>query len=240
MKLVSYNQKYDNISDVLQILTLHNFIKNNYKDIVINGYSECSSLENKNVIINGCHRNEILPQEGIFIGIHTEYNKIQNIKNGSLVGCRDIFTLNEIKKNKNIKGIFSGCSTITIPFYDGKRNGIVEYMNNDNEKCITFDEKLKMTNDLIDELKIKELVVTNKLHIAMICIAVGTPVIISSRNIQKEQFSIFEYFKEFIGYNKTISRESGLKEKMEEVFKEAFEEVIFNYNLNFLIEKCSE
>jgi len=38
-------------------------------------------------------------------------------------------------------------------------------------------------------------------------------------------------------YNKIITRECGLKEKMEEVFKDAFEEVIFNYNINLLSQK---
>ena len=240
MKLVSYNEENVKIGDLLQTLTLQNFIKNNYKDIIIDGYSDHSLLESEyKVIINGCHRNEILPSESIFIGIHTDYTKIQNIKNDTLIGCRDMFTLNEVKKNKNINGIFSGCSVITIPFYDGKRNGgIVEKIE---EKYIfgpkNFDEKLKLANDLIEELKLKELVVTNKLHIAMICIAVGTPVIITQRNIQKEQFSIFDNFKEFLGYNKTITRESGLKEKMEKVFKEAFEEIIFTHNIKLLSQK---
>lgn len=233
MKLVSYNEENVNIGDALQTLTLQNFIKNNYRDIDIDGYSDRSNLENKNVIINGWHRHdkESLPYEGIFIGIHTEYNKIQNIKDNTLIGCRDIFTLNEVNKNKKIKGILSGCSTITIPFYDGKRDGgTVEYTHEDKKTgFLPFEEQLKMANDLIEELKTRELVITNRLHIAIPCIALGTPVIINPRNFQKERFTIFKYFKEFPGYNKTITRESGLKEKMEEVFKDAFEEVIFNH-----------
>ena len=159
-----------------------------------------SNLENKNVIVNGWHRNikEQLPHEGIFIGIHTACDNTRVIKINTLIGCRDLFTLNEVKKNRNIKGIFSGCSTITIPFYDGKRDGgVVEYMHQDTKTgFLPFEEQLKMANDLIEELKTKELVVTNRLHIVMPCIALGTPVIINPRNFQKERFTIFEYFKD--------------------------------------------
>jgi hypothetical protein len=241
MKLVSYNEENVNIGDALQTLTLYNFIKNNYKNINIDGYSDRTNLENKNVIVNGWHRRieEPLPNEGIFIGIHTAYDNTRVIKKNTLIGCRDIFTLNEVKKNKNIRGIFSGCSTITIPFYDGKRDGgVAEYMHQDLKTgYIPFDEQLKMAGNLIEELKTKELVMTNRLHIVIPCIALGTPVIINPRNFQKERFTIFKYFKEFPGFNKIITRESGLKEKMENVFKEAFEEVIFTHNLNSLSEQ---
>ena len=233
MKLVSYNEENVNIGDALQTLTLYNFIKNNYKDIEIDGYSERSELENEKVIINGWHRNkeEPLPPVGIYIGVHTSREQIKSIKKNTVIGCRDIFTLNEVKINRRIKGIFSGCSTITIPFYEGIRDGgIVEYIHEDKKTgFIPFEEQLKIANDLIEELKTRELVITNRLHIAIPCIALGTPVIINPRNFQKERFTIFDYFKEFPGYNKTITRDSCLKEKMEEVFKDAFEEVIFNY-----------
>jgi hypothetical protein len=235
MKLVSYNEENVNIGDALQTLTLFNFIKNNYKDILIDGFSERSGLENKKVIINGWHRREKepLPYAGIYIGIHTNYEQIKNIKNNTCVGCRDIFTLKEVKRNKNIKGIFSGCSTITIPFYEGKRDGgIVEYIHEDKKTgFIPFEKQLEMANDLIEELKTRELVITDRLHIVIPCIALGTPVIINPRDFQKERFTIFDYFEEFPGYNKIISRECGLKEKMEQVFKNAFEEVVFNHNI---------
>ena len=67
MKLVSYNEENVNIGDALQTLTLFNFIKNNYNDIEIDGYSERTGLENKKVIINGWHRREKeqLPYVGI-------------------------------------------------------------------------------------------------------------------------------------------------------------------------------
>jgi len=235
MKLVSYNEENVNIGDALQTLTLFNFIKNNYNDIEIDGYSERTGLENKKVIINGWHRREKepLPYVGIYIGIHTNYEQTTSIKENTLIGCRDMFTLKELKRNKKIKGIFSGCSTINIPFYEGKRDGgTVEYIHEDKKTgFIPFEEQLKMANDLIEQLKTKELVITNRLHVAIPCIALGTPVIINPRDFQQERFTIFDYFKEFPGYNKTIRRESGLKERMEEVFKDAFEEILFNHKL---------
>lgn len=231
MKLVSYFQTNTNIGDMLQTISLKNYIESNYPDIIIDGYCDRKNLEN-NMIINGWHRNknEVLPHKAMYIGIHTSYNMISSIQTNTMIGCRDIFTLKEVLKyNNKFKPIFSGCSTITIPEYTGIRNGINNYFHKDNNDSLTFDEQIKNVNELIDDLKTKELVNTDRLHIALPCIALGTPVIVKPRKFQTERYSIFNHFPEFPGFDKVIKKECGLRESMLKTFENAFEEIFNNY-----------
>jgi len=231
MKLVSYYQTNTNIGDMLQTITLKNFIESKYPLIKIDGYCNRQNLE-ENMIINGWHRNktETLPHHKvIYVGIHTDYNMIKDIKINTLFGCRDVFTMKEVLKYKDkYKAIFSGCSTITIPEYNGNRIGKKEYLHSDNKESLTLDEQIKKIDELIDDLKTKELVITDRLHIAIPCIALGTPVILNPRKFQKERYTIFDYFPEFPGFGKVITKECGLRDNMLKTFENAFETIFEN------------
>ena len=211
-------------------MALKSFIEKNedkYK-IRIKGFEDRRGMPNKQMIVNGWHRkkDELLPYEAYYIGIHTTYDMLNTIKKGTTIGCRDIFTLNQVKRQHKLKGIFSGCSSINIPFYDGPRVGTSEYYHeNKNTGILSLDTQIKQVHDLIDELSKKELVITDRLHIAMPCIAVGTPVIIKPRSFQQERFTLFTYFHEFPGFEKVVTKECGLKDKMESTFKDAFDSI---------------
>lgn len=233
MKLVCYSEINTNIGDMLQTISLKKYIESKYPSICIDGYCDRKNLEN-NMIINGWHRNnnETLPHSAMYIGIHTEYKMISNLKKSTMIGCRDTFTLKEVIKYKDkykYKVIFSGCSTITIPEYKGDRIGTKEYLHSNNEENLNFDEQLKKIDELIDDLKTKELVITDRLHIAIPCIALGTPVILNPRKFQKERYTIFNFFPEFPGFGKVITKECGLRENMLKTFENAFEKIYKNF-----------
>ena len=184
------------------------------------------------MIINGWHRNqkECLPNEAIFVGIHTTNEMLTSVKKGSVIGCRDIFTLNEVRKNKQLIGIFTGCISIYLPYYEGIRSETAEYYHSDKHTGVyDIETQIKNVESLINELKTKQLVRTNRLHIAIPCIALGTPVIIEKRHFQQERFSIFDYFRPtFPGYRCIITKDSGLKEKMFDTFRQNFD-IIFSH-----------
>ena len=234
LKLVKYSEKHVNTGDVMQTVALMDFIERNYK-IKLDNFQDRSNMTENDMIINGWHRHrrEKLPAEAIYIGLHSDYVMMKYIKKNTLVGCRDPFTVEQLGKVTGLQSILTGCSTSTIPLYTGERKGKVIYMHEDKETgIIPFEEQMKIARNLIDELKTKELVTTNRLHIALPCIALGTPVIIKKREFQPERFSNFESLIKtglFTGFDKTVTYEvGGLRDYLENMFIEGFNKIVLN------------
>lgn len=233
MKLVKYSEKYANIGDAMQTMALIDFIENKY-NIKMTNFEDRSKMTENNMIINGWHRHyrEKLPNNALYIGLHSDRVMMKNISKNTLIGCRDKFTLSEVEQFPDLKSIFTACSTCTIPLYDGPRKGKAVYMHEDKETgVIPFDEQIIMARNIIDELKTKELVTTNRLHIALPCIALGTSVKILKREFQPERFSIFENVPKhlFPGFDEIINyKPGGLRDHLEEQFIKGFDEIVYN------------
>lgn len=231
MKLVKYSEESVNIGDAMQTIALKDFILSKY-GVDINEYSDRNQMTEDDMIINGWqrHENEKLPEKGIFIGLHSEFKKMTHIKKDTLIGCRDLFTLNEVNKIPHLKGIFSACSTCVIPQYTGPRKGKAEYLHCDVKTgVIPFDEQIKMVRNLLDDLKTKELVTTDRLHIALPCIALGTPVIMKKRPYQRERYSLFDLVPSFIGFGRIIKSNSGIREYLSKMFTDSFEQIVVHH-----------
>ncbi len=246
VKLLSYSERAVNIGDALQTIALKDFLQS--RGITVDGYVDRKNMKNEcsDLIVNGWNRRttEPLPSyDAKFIGIHTDKNQLLNIKKDSLIGCRDSYTLSQLNKIEGYKGFLSCCATNTLPVYEGPRKGIVklfykDYPHDYNKvregiddgpfDCLInadWETQMKHAYDLIDYLKTKELVYTDRLHIVLPCISLGTPVILTPRKFQKERYSIFETFKEYPGEGKVIDPLCGLREKMRDCFIEAFEQI---------------
>jgi hypothetical protein len=233
MKLVKYSEKNLNTGDVMQTMALMDFIERTY-NIKIDKFEDRSAMTENDMIINGWHRDpkEKLPVRALYIGLHSDYGMMKNISISTVVGCRDEFTMNQAKKIPNLQTIFTACSTCTIPLYTGVRTGEAVYLHEDKETgIIPFDEQISIARNLIDELKTKELVTTNRLHIALPCIAIGTPVIIRKRKYQPERFSIFQHLPRglFPGFDKVVSyTPGGLRDYLEKTFIDGFQKIVFS------------
>ena len=237
MKLVKYSEKNVNTGDVMQTVALIDFIECKY-NIKINNFVDRSSMTENDMIINGWHRHlrEKLPNNAVYIGIHSDSIMMKNINKNTLIGCRDGFTMDQVNKLPHLKSIFTACSTCTIPLYCGPRKGgKAVYMHEDKETgVIPFEKQIIIARNLIDELKTKELVVTNRLHIALPCIALGTPVKIHKREFQPERFSIFENLNSelFPGFDKIIYyKPDGLRDYLENKFINGFETIVYNSDI---------
>lgn len=125
------------------------------------------------------------------------------------IGARDIETQKRLTKN-NIENYFSGCMTLTIqPFknikkqeyicvvdLDEKSTKIVKENTNRVIKEIThdvdpeeikkksFEQRMQDVEKLLKTYQAAHLVLTNRLHVALPCLALGVPVIL----VHKEHF----------------------------------------------------
>lgn len=125
------------------------------------------------------------------------------------IGCRDTDTVERLKA-AGIDAYFSGCLTLTFPEYRGKREGII-YVDRVPEewkkidwggKKITYishhvkgaekwtpQERMEYARKQLELYKTAELVITKRLHVALPCVAFGTPVITYQETFTPERFS---------------------------------------------------
>ena len=137
-------------------------------------------------------------------GLGEEY-----LKQHQPIGCRDNETQKRLERN-GIENYFSGCMTLTInPFeniekkdyiclvdLDEKSTNLVKANTNREIKEIThdlnqeetknksFEKRMEEVEKLLKTYQSAHLVLTNRLHVALPCVALGTPVIL----VHKEQF----------------------------------------------------
>lgn len=99
------------------------------------------------------------------------------------VGARDPDTHKHLIYAR-VRSEFIGCATLTFPRYKGPRSGEL-YVDVDGPgrrfshhipKTLSFDDEWTMALSLLDHYKMSALVHTTRLHVALPCVAFGTPV----------------------------------------------------------------
>ena len=129
-------------------------------------------------------------------------DNVEYFKKYQPIGCRDTHTVQLFKKN-GIEAYFTGCLTLILPKSDQPRKGklLVDVNNNvpyipncnvdmsqfsdyeivtneieDMSQKDNFDYRLQSAKKLLEKFKNAELVVTSRLHCAIPCRAIETPV----------------------------------------------------------------
>jgi hypothetical protein len=141
------------------------------------------------------------------------------------IGCRDIETGKRLTRN-GIENYFTGCMTLTLQPFDNiekqdyiclvdldeasanlvKENTkreikeITHTVNPEEIKNKTFEERMKAVEDLLKTYQGAHLVLTNRLHVALPCLALGTPVIL----IHKENFE-YDRLGTYLKYMKSFT-----------------------------------
>lgn len=132
------------------------------------------------------------------------------------VGCRDLYTL-KLMESWGVPAYFSGCLTLTLPEYKGKRDGIVfvdrvpdewkcdnaTYVSHHNVKGNKWgvNDRLELAEKRLDLYRKAELVITKRLHVALPCLAMGTPVLVNDKVWASERFDGFNLPNVFKGYD---------------------------------------
>ena len=247
--VLSYKQT-QNLGDAVQTLALIEYLKSINIDLTNINFVDKQALvthhyfnkKNSKYIINGWHRREEepLPKEAFFVSIHASKEHLSLINKNQIIGCRDIWTLENCKK-LNIQSYLTGCVTITIPVRSKiSSNKILDIdINNksDNhiqltqkiDKFLSWSEQLSLAKIRLKEMSESDLVRTTRLHCLLPCIAMGIPVILESiPHYQPERFSFFD---KYIPFNKVIELNSGVREQLIDVW---------NLNAHKILDKLYE
>jgi hypothetical protein len=239
-KIISYKSSI-NLGDAIQTVAMIEHLKKN--NITNYSFVDRSNLEN-NMIINGWHRDkkEPLPKKSTYISTHTDLDHLKEIDKNNIIGCRDFWTLNNCKY-LNLKSLITGCVTINLPkinyeqktfktlFIDSTyQNNIDILFKNDiyiTQKIKENTEWLDQLNQASERLKLissASLVHTTRLHILIPCIAMEIPVILDK--IPKSQPERFTFFLDYIPINKVITKDSGIKQELLDIWEKNSSKVI--------------
>lgn len=130
---------------------------------------------------------------------------VEYLKQHGPVGCRDQFTL-QFFRRLGVAAYFSGCLTLTFPPYCGERSGVLlvdrpahtqlprgESITHEIPPMFNPSKRLDLARSLIARYRTAELVVTQRLHCALPCFAMGTPVVLvnSSRRAEEMKFEMY-------------------------------------------------
>jgi len=125
--------------------------------------------------------------------------EMEYYKKNSPVGCRDFSTMERLKKN-NIDAYFSGCLTLTLENKFKERNNKIYFIELDKsllravprryrrdvEFITHIDQstgnRFKLAQELLDKYSQAKMVVTSRLHGALPCLALETPVLFVDKN----------------------------------------------------------
>lgn len=175
------------------------------------------------------------------------------------VGCRDEDTL-EVLKDLGYDAYFSGCMTLTIEKIKNIPKSKKDYIcaTDLNNKCLTylkentkieikkmthwttkeytelpFGERMERVKELLSVYQNAKLVVTDRLHVALPCLALGTPVVLIYYDYNKDRLGTFT------SYLNTFTEEDFLTTDIKVLLKlknnDKYKEV-----RNNLISKCKK
>lgn len=172
---------------------------------------------------------------GITVGMDYINDNVKDIlKKYGPVGTRDFHT-QKMLNNLKVDNYFSGCMTLTINKFDnitqgeyivvnGLTNEEIEYIKSKtNRKIIKFQQDIekgslsdesweKRKNRVIDVLKLYQgahMVITNKLHCSLPCLALETPVLLlydKSFAENKDRIGTYKDYLNYIDRNKFMSQ----------------------------------
>ena len=142
------------------------------------------------------------------------------LKQFGTIGARDIETQKRLEKN-GIESYFSGCLTLTINKFDNIKKvdkiclvdleeNIVEkikestnlkievlthWLNQEETAQKDFTKRMNDVENLLKKYQESKLVITHRLHVALPCLALGTPVILIHKEVyEKDRLDTFLKF----------------------------------------------
>lgn len=234
MKLVSYHGTR-NLGDTIQSVALCRFLA--ARGMVVDGYYDRQAMQN-GMCVNGWHRlpAEHLPSRALFVAVHTDTPCLSTVDDSMPVGARDTWTLDKLRK-AGFRAFLTGCATASLAPYTGERHGElrIDWSKGGNTHTQMFSPSTMPCNDQItlaeqrlNTLKQAAVVYTSRLHVALPCIALGTPVVIEDwrKGFQPERFSLLT---PYVDPGKPVLPENGIGDELRRIWREGFNRVFAEY-----------
>lgn len=122
----------------------------------------------------------------VFAGVHVTHpviaKRVAQIAGDELVGARDPHSL-ELLKAVGANVVLTGCATLTLPPYTGRRSGVLHIDDGHPDQLTQYipsnapwTPQFWRAKERLLLLERAELVHTTRLHVALPCLASGTPV----------------------------------------------------------------
>jgi hypothetical protein len=211
VNLLAYKYGF-NIGDVSQIVKIYDVISPRC-DNINHVYRENMQRADTSLIpfiVNGwiaCDKEAApIKADSFFAGIYLTGSRLSEYiewckRSRYAVGARDPVTHQLLQKN-GVQSEIIGCATMTLPKYEGKRSGVysVDFENgpgiqlsNEHRTIMTWKGNMVLARAMLNIYKTAELVYTSRLHVALPCLAFGTPVYIDPRPFQQDRYSILDW-----------------------------------------------
>jgi hypothetical protein len=186
-----------NIGDTIQTYALARLLP---------GASAWQNENDKKFVVNGwLGRNPVFPSDALYAGVYiaptmsSQY--YQTLKNAKyIIGCRDPHTLFSLL-NHQIPAELVGCATLTLPRYEGHRQGelhIDDYPQTSITNLnmgVSWEQQWELAIQRLNELRSATIVFTTRLHVVLPCLAFGTPVSWNLPNDKPETRERFSLLK---------------------------------------------
>lgn len=199
MQILSYSNTL-NVGDAIQTIALERLLG----EVTYIDRNECQFNPAELAVVNGWLGRNVAPRNSniLFAGIFLAENvaNIRWIKQSKFaVGARDPHTL-ELLRRFGVNAELIGCATLTLPRYDGPRKGEIHTESNTQldpheiSAAMSWKEQLTLGKNLLEKYKTAEHVTTSRLHVALPCLAFGTPVTVNAptSSTYLARFSILE------------------------------------------------
>jgi hypothetical protein len=208
-QVFAYRRSY-NLGDAIQTVAISRLLSGELRAIFRDqGNTADSAMP---FVVNGWLSGPVPrdPKNTIFAGVFVGARLKEQLEwmRGSTgpIGARDPFTVELLRKH-GLEVAMLGCATLTFERFNGLRGGRyavdidrpepdLHPLTNHIEAGNPWHEQWAMAMARIETLRRAELVVTSRLHVALPCLAFGTPVIVKRHQrtalSQPERFSLLD------------------------------------------------
>lgn len=161
-----------------------------------------------NLVVNGWLGSNIVsdrPMPCVFAGVHlAQPHNLRWLRRSPLpIGTRDPYT-SQVLNEAGIPNEMIGCASLTFPRYDGPRSGecAIEAINPPESALklthhipihMNWQEQWYRALSHLDIYRRASVVYTNRLHVALPCLAFGTPVVFNHDNTKDNRLSLLQY-----------------------------------------------
>jgi hypothetical protein len=151
--------------------------------------------EHRLLVFNGLLDKDTPPKEGVkslFAGVSGPHFRRKEYlrwmaRSPYPIGARDPFTLRQMQ-SEGLRSVLIGCATLTLPRYDGPRSGVYSVdctgpgqpLTHRISRRDSLPEQWDRATEILAKYRTAEAVYTSRLHVALPCLAYGTPVWIAN------------------------------------------------------------